>query len=328
MPGWTLNYRALNRIPALFVLGSIITFSVIVSPSVCRGQTNESERIVAERILNDGIVQELVYGNLEEAEDLYYTVVRQYGHFRRLAAQALIRMAGCKEKKKAYTEARDIYIRVIREYINIEEAVLFAQSYLQELEPYYHTSEMTIISPNGNENIDYNNDYYIRWFGGTEGGKVRIELLKDDIPHLCIEENTENSYIYRWIALLADPQDSGNDFTIRISDVANPENQDVSDSTFAITILEVLKPDDDDVFAVGDDIRIVWTNNYWMNSVKIELLQRGIVTRVIVEKMDNLGEKIWTIPDDCRPGYDYQIRVTDMTLEASNESWGYFTITP
>jgi len=328
MPGWIFHFRALNCVFALFMLGSITTFSVTISPSVCRGQIDEAERIVAERIFNDGIVQELVYGNVEEAEDLYYTVVRQYGHFRRLAAQALIRVAGCKEKKKAYIEARDLYIRVIREYSNIEEAVLFAQSYLQKLEPYYHTSEITIISPNGSEIIEYNNNFKIRWFGGTEGGKVKIELLKDDIPHLCIEENTENSGTYWWIAILADPQDMGNDFTIRISDIANPEIQGVSDATFTITQLEVTKPGDDDVFTIGDDVRIVWTQYYWLNTVKIELLQRGVVTRIIVEEMDNLGEKFWTIPDDCRPGVDYQIRVTDMTLELCDESMGYFTIKP
>jgi len=323
-----ITIPALNRTCVRFVLVIACVLSIVIGPSVCLGQTEDVELIAAERILNDGIIQELVFSNLEQAEDLYFTVVTQYGRYRHVAAHALLRIAGCKEKGKAFTEARDLYIRVIREYSEIQDAILIAQSYLEALKPLYRTSQITIVTPYGGEIIDYNNNHDIWWFGGTEGGKVRIELLKNDIPYLSIHENADNTGNYRWITRLADPQDSSNDFKIRITDLDQPALQGKSDSTFSITILEVNEPDDDDVYKIGDDIRIAWTDSFWLNSVRIELLQRGIVRKVIVDGYDNLGEYIWPIPDDCLPGYDYQIRVTDLTLKSSNISEGYFTITP
>src|SRR5262245_62011639 len=86
----------------------------------------------AQEIYQRGLVQEQAAGNLNEAIRLYLEAVKEAGKDRTLAAKALIRAAGSKEKL-GQPEAAEMYAEVMRVYPEQREQTRVAQARLAAL---------------------------------------------------------------------------------------------------------------------------------------------------------------------------------------------------
>lgn len=87
----------------------------------------------AESLLQEGVNQELVMGNLTRAIATYRRILDQHARNRRVGAQALANLGRAYEKLGA-AEARAAYQRLLREYADQPEPVRFARVRLEALD--------------------------------------------------------------------------------------------------------------------------------------------------------------------------------------------------
>lgn len=104
-----------------------LALTVLLPPSVVAAQQRS-----AESLLQEGVNQELVTGDLTRAIGTYRLVLARHGSNRRVSAQALANLGRSYEKLGA-TEARATYQRLLREYADQTEPVRFARGRLAAL---------------------------------------------------------------------------------------------------------------------------------------------------------------------------------------------------
>jgi len=99
------------------------------------------------------------------------------------------------------------------------------------------TRAITVISPNGGENLIRGNSYTISWIYAGAGSSVTIELLKGGTLNRTITTSTSigsnGSGSYNW--KVPNGQTPGTDYTIRITNTTNSSFTDTSDGNFAIS---------------------------------------------------------------------------------------------
>lgn len=104
-----------------------LAFIVMLPPSVVAAQQRS-----AESLLQEGVNQELVTGDLTRAMATYRLILARHGSNRRVSAQALANLGRAYEKLGA-TEARATYQRLLREYADQTEPARFARGRLAAL---------------------------------------------------------------------------------------------------------------------------------------------------------------------------------------------------
>lgn len=87
----------------------------------------------AQELYQRGLVQEHANGNLDEAIGLYSQALKAAGKDRALAAKALLRIAGSREKLGRQAEASSAYAEVVRSYPEQRTEVSAAQERLNQL---------------------------------------------------------------------------------------------------------------------------------------------------------------------------------------------------
>ncbi|HOW25205.1 MAG TPA: lamin tail domain-containing protein [Bacteroidales bacterium] len=96
----------------------------------------------------------------------------------------------------------------------------------------YHEPSIVVTSPNGGEFWEQGEEYPITWTSVGMEGAVRIELYKDGLPFGVLSDSTDNSGSWTWAIPVGQP--AGIHYRIRISDEADDDPADVSDTDFAI----------------------------------------------------------------------------------------------
>jgi len=188
---------------------------------------------------------------------------------------------------------------------------------------------ISVISPNGGENLAAGITQTIRWsYTGNPGPYVKIELLKGGIVNQIIKSfvskgnSGSGSYNWKIPANLA----PGTDYRIRVTSTKNSTYTGTSDSDFTIAAptITLVSPNGGEILTAGTTQKISW--NYTGNPgarVKIELLKAGVVNRVIAsvpKGSGGSGSRNWTIPANLAPGTDYRIRVTSTTNGAYTDT--------
>ncbi|MCY2986909.1 MAG: Ig-like domain-containing protein, partial [Planctomycetota bacterium] len=85
-------------------------------------------------------------------------------------------------------------------------------------------------------------------------------------------------------------------------------------------------PNGGGVYAQGRRMGINWEALRTGGEVKIELLKGGVVSTVIAQSAANSGSYSWQVPNDQSLGSDYRIRVTSLSVLASDASDSDFQI--
>ena len=109
--------------------------------------------------------------------------------------------------------------------------VQLMEKYLQFFDEGAHECQITIISPNGGEKIIAGSQFDIVWTSLLTGGSVTIELSTDGgNTYSTIVSGTPDDGLYTWDV----PELFAQNCIIKISDAADPNCFDLSDSLFGI----------------------------------------------------------------------------------------------
>ena len=94
--------------------------------------------------------------------------------------------------------------------------------------------EMTVVVPNGGEEWSIGEEYDIEWTAPPSVTDVKIEYSKDvfstDINEIVA--STPNVGVFTWEI----PDDPTGNVRVRVSEVDNPDNNDISDEDFSIIL--------------------------------------------------------------------------------------------
>ncbi len=115
-------------------------------------------------------------------------------------------------------------------------------------------NSVTVNSPNGSESIYQGANQTITWLGNITGN-VKIELHKAGVLHTVLSADETNDGSYDWLVDTGLPV--GDDYSIRVSSVADPGVDDLSDGYFSIKA---------EVFPVGGVMPSGWAASAGANA--------------------------------------------------------------
>lgn len=158
---------------------------------------------------------------------------------------------------------------------------------------------ISIIKPNGGEQLGINEDFTIQWsFSGTFSD-VKIEYSVDNgETWKTVIASTPNTGSYVWSV----PNDKTTQGLIKISDAADGVPLDISNSNFAIgdapvVALTLTSPNGGESWLIGSTQPITWTSNSSIPEVKLEYsLNNGNSWTTIKSTTPNDGQFGWTLP--------------------------------
>lgn len=189
--------------------------------------------------------------------------------------------------------------------------------------------EITILTPNGGEVLRSGGNYQITWTSKNVQF-VKIEYSATNGPNwTTIIDKIESKGFYNWDNI---PNVSTSLGRVRISNIDDPNDFDLSDRTFSITnIVEqsvtVVFPNGGDVFEAASTQTIRW-NSSGIEKIKIEYtLNNGNSWQVIVNETANSGSYEWKLPSEAST--QCKIRISDaVDGKPVDESDNTFRIKP
>jgi surfactin synthase thioesterase subunit len=189
------------------------------------------------------------------------------------------------------------------------------------------SSQITVISPNGGEQLLEGENYIISW-NDNLAGNVEIQLFKGGVFLSQIAGSTPSDGLYTWEVSSSVP--SGSDYKVKILSVSNGSVFDFSDSNFTVINqdLTVVTPDGGENWLTSTTNDITWTDDI-SSDVKIELYKAGVFYSEIVAATPSNGLYSWTIPDTIATASDYKIRITSVNqpvlFDESDDNFTIFT---
>ena len=196
---------------------------------------------------------------------------------------------------------------------------------------------ITVVSPNGGEQLDVGKQVTIRWsLTGNPGATVKINLLKGGVLNKTIGSSvpigTGGVGSFNWTPPAA--QAPGADYQIQV--ITNTSLQDTSDAPFTIrgSQITVVSPNGGEVVAPGSKLLIRWSfTGSPGTTVKIVLNKGGVFNRNVVFSTPigtaGAGSFDWTVPATQTPGTDYRIAViSNANSVFQDKSDSDFTIGP
>ncbi|HEX3072732.1 MAG TPA: Ser-Thr-rich GPI-anchored membrane family protein, partial [Ignavibacteriales bacterium] len=173
-------------------------------------------------------------------------------------------------------------------------------------------SRLDVVTPNGGENWQTGNVYKIYW-NSSNVTNVKIEYSSDNggtWGELSASSPANLGVTgYDWTV----PGSAGtNQHLIRVTDVAHPAIQDVSDSYFNITTLALTAPIGGEKWQAGKSYAIQW-NSTGITSVKLEYTLDGITWGLITSSTPaSASSYTWTLPSDTSSTIA-RVRITDVS---------------
>jgi hypothetical protein len=161
------------------------------------------------------------------------------------------------------------------------------------------TPTITVTSPNGGENFRIGVPQDITWDSTGTIDYVHIEYSTNNGGSWTdIKGTTTNDGSYSWTV----PNTPSSQCLVRISDAADGDPVDVSNSVFNITQPEpsitLTSPQGGDFWQVGSTHNITWTTYLTVGNVKIEYSSNNKSTwTTIAASTANDGSYSWTIPN-------------------------------
>ncbi len=157
---------------------------------------------------------------------------------------------------------------------------------------------IAVLSPNGLEQIAVGSVFPINWsFSGN-------------IPFVNIEFSTDSGQSWNTLAMAAENA-GGFDWTvpklpsqaclIKVSDAADGQRMDVSDTVFSIfelpQSLEIMQPNGNELLVEGRNYEIQWSSSGGIDSVNIEFSSNGgLLWDEVAYAISNLDSFNWTVP--------------------------------
>ncbi|HEY5998112.1 MAG TPA: Ser-Thr-rich GPI-anchored membrane family protein [bacterium] len=189
-----------------------------------------------------------------------------------------------------------------------------------------------VLTPNGGENWLTATTQSITWMTSAAAGAfVNIDLYRGGALYSPIIANVANTGSYAWA--IPAGQALGNDYTIRVTSVAQPTLFDESDTPFTIATSAsiITSPVGGEVWLSGTSQTIAWQQGS-VNSDAVSLyLVRGQSDpnpggeTIIILNYPNNGSFSWTVPTSIPPDSNYRVKLVAGAVETYSDN--YFTIT-
>ncbi len=182
---------------------------------------------------------------------------------------------------------------------------------------------ITVVSPNGGENVLVGSTQIITWNSNGTSGNVHIEYSTDngsswsDIIASTADDGSHSTTI---------PSTPSDSCLIRVSDTDGSPT-DVSDAVFTISVpsITVTYPNGGEDLKVDSTYNITWTSTGITGNVKIEYsTDNGSAWTDVIASTADDGTHPWTIPNN--PSDSCLVRVSDSTGSTSDVSDALFTI--
>ena len=153
-----------------------------------------------------------------------------------------------------------------------------------------------LTSPNGGEVWNVNSTHNITWTTNTFYSTVYIEYSTDNGSSWnIISANAPNSGSFSWIL----PNITSTQALVRISNVGEPGNFDVSNAVFTIQYPNnfLTSPNGGETWRSLNTHPITWDNTAFTSAVKLEYsINNGSTWSVITNSATNSGNYSWSIP--------------------------------
>ncbi len=167
---------------------------------------------------------------------------------------------------------------------------------------FFRFSLLTLVKPNGNENLQSNRSYEITWTNSPDIKQVMLAYSIDSTNWQNITSSplTASDGKYTWD--LANVT-CGNVNYIRISDFNAAGVFDVNDQSFNIKSLDITKPDVNSSWRVGTTQKIQWSSCS-VDTLEIYFTSDGSTWSKVADVVAATSEYNWTVPnvvsDSCR----------------------------
>ncbi|RKY44535.1 MAG: hypothetical protein DRP81_05410, partial [Candidatus Omnitrophota bacterium] len=153
-------------------------------------------------------------------------------------------------------------------------------------------------SPNGGEAWAVDSTHNITWITFGSIANVKLEYSKDNGAHWnFIAGPIANTGVYQWSI----PDAISDECIVKVSDVNDPDANDVSDNVFKIHgLITVTSPDGGEEWGVGTAQNITWSITGSIANVRLEYSAEGVdgtYTLIANPVTASLGSYSWTIPD-------------------------------
>jgi hypothetical protein len=185
------------------------------------------------------------------------------------------------------------------------------------------TTTITVLSPNGGENLDVGSTYNITWTSTGIVGDVKIEYSPDNGANwLDITASTTNDGSHPWTI----PNTPSDQCLVRISEIEGTPS-DVSDGVFLIPGIKVTTPNWGEDLEANSIININWHTMGVTGNVDIDYsLDNGTNWINIVSSTANDGTHPWQVPDS--PSSTCLVRISETSGTLSDTSDITFSIVP
>jgi len=182
--------------------------------------------------------------------------------------------------------------------------------------------ELKVIGPNGAEELIAGEPYNITW--QTVKGKIGyVDIAySQGGDYQIIKERVENTGRYQW-----EPNKTGNDFKIVVSDSNDPVTRDSSDSYFTVSGINIVSPSEGDEWEVAKSSMIRWSSTgVTIDNVNISY-NNGKGWKYLAKGYSNIGSFQWLegpgLGDITSRAY---IQITDSGSSGMRVRSGKFTI--
>ncbi|NUN07635.1 MAG: T9SS type A sorting domain-containing protein [Ignavibacteriaceae bacterium] len=168
---------------------------------------------------------------------------------------------------------------------------------------------VTVQTPNGGESIQAGRPTTIQWLNSSNVSLINIDYTTDSVWTSIATNLPAANGSYNWNV----PMIGTNSGRIRISDaLSGLQINDVSDGTFAISLIRVLAPNGGEYLYSGDTTRIRWENSADITTVDIDVsYDNGGTWLNIFSSINASGQSVlWTIPQSATSD-SVLIRISD-----------------
>ncbi|MFC1514986.1 Ser-Thr-rich GPI-anchored membrane family protein, partial [Candidatus Omnitrophota bacterium] len=169
--------------------------------------------------------------------------------------------------------------------------------------------DLAVVSPNGKEVWQAQEEQQIRWKSRGDIANVRIEYSVDAAASfLPVALSAPNSGSYLWRL----PDALTAQGLIKISDAANPDVFDISDAPFSVRgTLAIIAPLTSQTLAVSDTLLILWESKGAIKAVDLAYsIDNGATFAFpVAAKVANKGQYEWVVPDNVSD--KVRIRIAD-----------------
>ncbi|MEW6026246.1 MAG: hypothetical protein AB1599_02980 [Planctomycetota bacterium] len=191
--------------------------------------------------------------------------------------------------------------------------------------PFKIKADITVVSPNGDEEFLVDTDYPITWTVVGTVPNVRLEYEIDrntdsvidpltEVVTIATLANISGTNLYTW--RVPDDISPGKVVKVKVVDTRDDNSLDKSDSGFRIKgWFDITSPVINDVYTVGQQQPITWTTFGTMPTAKLEYSLdnfTGVITTIDGAISNFVGANVymWTVPDDITQDDRVRVRVT------------------